>query len=256
MQIAELWRYPVKSLQGERLESAEFGPLGLLGDRRYAIFDRATGFGLTARRAPELLYAAARLSAGGGVEITLPDGRTATDDDALSEWLGRPVELRSSETTGDRRYENPDDIETEAPESWGLFHGAAGAFHDSSVVTLVSTATLRGADPRRFRANILLDGDGEDDLVGSTVLAGTALLHVTQPVIRCVMVTRPQPGGIGHDRDVLRRIHRDRGGMLSVAAVVARPGVARVGDDVASAEGRGGGRHLPEDASGPRQDDA
>ncbi len=60
------------------------------GDRRYAIFDVATGFGLTARRAPEMLFASARTT-GDGVEITLPDGTVAPDDAALSSWSGRPV---------------------------------------------------------------------------------------------------------------------------------------------------------------------
>ena len=47
MQVVGLWRYPVKSLQGERLETAEVTADGLAGDRRFAIFDTATGLGLT-----------------------------------------------------------------------------------------------------------------------------------------------------------------------------------------------------------------
>ena len=52
MRVAELWRYPVKSLQGERLTSADVGPEGLAGDRQWALFDVSTGYGLTARRVP------------------------------------------------------------------------------------------------------------------------------------------------------------------------------------------------------------
>ena len=48
-----------------------------------------TGFGLTARRVPELLFASARWSEDGGVRIQLPDGSLAADDDSLSAWLGR-----------------------------------------------------------------------------------------------------------------------------------------------------------------------
>src|SRR5690348_2489786 len=113
MQVRALWRFPVKSLQGERLESVTVTPDGLDGDRRYAIFDPSSGLGLTGRRMPELLFAAARLRDDGSVEIRLPDGSIAHDDAALSAWLGRPVELREMHTTGPRGYENPEDAEDE-----------------------------------------------------------------------------------------------------------------------------------------------
>jgi len=61
MRVAELWRYPVKSLQGERIDSVAINRNGLEGDRQFAIYDLATGFGLTGRRVPELLFASARL---------------------------------------------------------------------------------------------------------------------------------------------------------------------------------------------------
>ena len=74
MKVAELWRYPVKSLQGEQLDSVSVNRDGLEGDRRFAIYDVVTGFGLTGRRVPELLFASARLRDDGAAEITLPDG--------------------------------------------------------------------------------------------------------------------------------------------------------------------------------------
>ena len=58
MRVLELWRYPVKSLQGEQLRGGEIGPEGIAGDRQWALFDVDTGFGLTARRVPDLLFAA------------------------------------------------------------------------------------------------------------------------------------------------------------------------------------------------------
>src|SRR4029453_13471295 len=97
MRVLELWRYPVKSLQGERLDSAMVTGDGLEGDRRFAIFDVETGVGVPARPAPELLCRSARVRGDGGVDITLPDGSQAPDDDALSDWLGRRVELRTAE---------------------------------------------------------------------------------------------------------------------------------------------------------------
>src|ERR671933_1678764 len=107
MRVLELWRYPVKSLQGERLDSVTVTSDGLEGDRRFAIYDVETGFGLTARRVPELLFASARLRDDGGVDITRPDGSLARDDEALSEWLGRRVALRSGAADAPPRYESP-----------------------------------------------------------------------------------------------------------------------------------------------------
>ena len=136
---------------------------------------------------------------------------------------------------GPRRYENPDDIETEAEDSWWVFEGSRDAFHDSVALSLLSTATIGSHPVRRFRPNVLLDGGpdgGEDALLGTTVRIGDAVVTLTEPVPRCVMVTRAQPGGIEVDRDVLRWIHRERAGMLAVGAAVLRPGTVRVGDEV------------------------
>jgi len=232
VQIAELWRYPVKSLQGERLEAVAVTADGLEGDRQFAIYDVESGLGLTGRRVPELLFASARTRADGTAEITLPDGSLAGDDDTLSHWLGRSVALRSAATEAGRRYENVVDFEHESTSDWKPFDGAARAFHDNSGarVSLVSTATLGSWDPRRFRANVLLDGEGEDSLVGSRVTLGEATLDVGMRIERCVMTTRAQAGGIERDLDVLRTIARERDACLAVGAVVIDQGTVRFGD--------------------------
>ena len=232
MRVAELWRYPVKSLQGERLDEVTVTADGLQGDRRFAIFDLQTGFGLTGRRVPELLFASAHLTPDGRPRITLPDGSTVSQDDQLSEWLGRPVALRSSEADAVRRYEDVVDFEREQSSQWRSFDGAGGPFHDSphARISLVSIATIGTWDRRRFRPNVLLDGDGEDDLVGSTVSFGSATIELVHKIQRCVMVTRPQPDGIDRDLDVLRTIAVDRGARLAVGALVCHPGIVRVGD--------------------------
>jgi uncharacterized protein len=232
VQVTELWRYPVKSMQGERVDAADLTSWGIAGDRGWALFDLDTGFGLTARRSPELLHASARLRGDGDVAITLPDGTVAADDGALSAWLGKRVALRATSEVGPRQYENPADTETEAEDSWEPFDGAEHAFHDGFSVTLLSFATISDRPLRRFRPNIVVDGD-EDGLVGRSVRVGGAVVDVTDRVPRCVMVTRSQPGGIGIDRDVLRWIHRQRDGELAVGGPVVQEGAIRVGDDVA-----------------------
>jgi uncharacterized protein len=233
MRVLELWRYPVKSLQGERLDAAELGADGLTGDRHWALFDRDTGLGLTARRVPELLFGAARLTADGGVDVVLPDGTVTTDEAVLSDWLGRRVELREAhEDDGEGpTYEAPvDDLDDYA--EWQQWQGAPGPFHDSPRirVSLVSTRTLGGWDRRRFRANVLLDGAGEEQLEGREARLGEVRLLMGRGIARCVMTTRPQAGGIGRDTSVLKTIHRERDGLLAVRAAVLEAGTVRVGD--------------------------
>lgn len=102
--ILELWRYPVKSMGGERVERSMLGPQGLLGDRGWALRDERAGEIRGAKKMPALLGCHARYleePVGSQVpvaEITLPDGtRFRSDDPAAAERLsaltGRPVTL-------------------------------------------------------------------------------------------------------------------------------------------------------------------
>jgi uncharacterized protein YcbX len=236
VRVLELWRYPVKSLQGERLHEAEIGPLGIAGDRHWALFDRDTGFGLTARRVPDLLFASGRLRPDGDVEVVLPDGTATRDEDVLSDWLGRRVELRAASDEGDAAptYEAPVDEDVFDPAEWTQWMGAPGPFHDSPRIrlSLVSTGTLGTWDRRRFRANVVLDGAGEDELQGREAYLGAVRVRFGGPIERCVMTTRPQPGGIPRDTSVLKTIHRERDGLLAVRAAVLVPGTVRTGDAV------------------------
>jgi uncharacterized protein len=233
MRVVELWRYPVKSLGGERLERAEVTELGIAGDRRWGLRDDATGTVLTARRAPDLLFASARLAGPDDVAIILPDGSETADSVVLSEWLGKPVTLVRADADADAggTYEVPLDFERD--EEWVSWQGPGGAWHDSgqSRISLVTTATLGDWDRRRFRANVLLDGSGEDDLVGRQVHLGPVGLDVQKRIDRCVMVTRAQPG-LERDLDVLRTINRDRGACLAIGALVTTPGTITVGDEL------------------------
>ncbi len=238
MRVLQLWRYPVKSLGGERLKSVDVGSAGLVGDRTWGIYHPETDTVLTARRAPELLFASARLAetapdSTSHVIITLPDGSEVASSDegvdtALSSWLGREVSLKRPGTTS-ARYENPMDVENEA--DWVSWQGPDWSFHDSkaSQISIVGTAALGEFDVRRFRTNVVVDGEGEDRLVGSSAMLGTARLEVMKQIDRCVMVTRPQPG-LERDLGVLKQIIAERNNTLSVGALVAEPGLVAVGD--------------------------
>ena len=90
------WRYPVKSMLGETVDSTAVTEAGLTADRSYAVVDPATGRVLSAKREPALFTCRATLDAEGRVSVTLPDQRTLPVDDpqlgvALSDLLGREV---------------------------------------------------------------------------------------------------------------------------------------------------------------------
>src|ERR687890_1214784 len=101
--VKEVWRYPLKSMAGERLSTASVGARGLWGDRGWALRDEAAGEIRGAKISPALMLCAARYreepTAEGApphADITLPDGtETSTDDpqinELLSELLGRRV---------------------------------------------------------------------------------------------------------------------------------------------------------------------
>jgi hypothetical protein len=97
---------------------------------------------------------------------------------------------------------------------------------------LVSRATTGDWDTRRFRSNVVLDGAGEDELVGKRIRIGDVVLDVTKQIDRCVMVTRPQGNGLDRNLDVLKTINHDRAGNLAIGALVIEPGVIKLGQPV------------------------
>lgn len=236
MQLSEIWRFPVKSMQGERLERAAVGPMGIEGDRAWALFDAETGLHLTARRDPPLLYASATI-VDGEVVVILPNGARTNDDAALSAWLDRPVELRRAATDDVGTYEIQ--LEESDDGSWVQWSGPAGSFHDStrSRLSLVSEEAFGSWDRRRFRTNVVLDGPGDVELVGSQIGIGSVRLDVTKQIDRCVMTTRPQPAlgdspALDRDLDVLRTLTAERENHLAVGALVVQPGTITVGDEI------------------------
>jgi uncharacterized protein YcbX len=223
--VASLWRYPVKSMGGERLAEIELEGHGVVGDRRWGVRDREAGVVLTAKRCGALLHARACLLDGTTV-VALPDGRSAEAgsaelDGALSDWLGRPVALEAAEPGVAADYDDG-------------FTGPPGRFVDGWPVHLVTTATLAGDDERRYRPNVVVAAEGEpffeDAWVDGSLAMGEARLDARKPCGRCVMVTRAQPG-LAEDRSRLRRL-RGRDGRFGVYLRVARPGVVREGDEV------------------------
>lgn len=232
MRVSQIWRYPIKSLAGEPLGRADVGPLGIAGDRQLGLVDRSTGLVLTARRVPDLLFAAPATGPQGAPAIRLPDGTVTGDDDELSAWLGRPVVLRAPRGDECGRYEIA--VDDDAPDSeWVGWEGPEGVFHDSARtrVSIIAAPALGDWDVRRFRPNVVLDGGDERDLVGRQVRIGDVALDVVKEIDRCVVVTRRQPG-IERDRGVLQSVQRARSGNLGAGALVLTAGTLAVGDAV------------------------
>jgi len=71
LQLTDIWRYPVKSCRGERLEESQVEPWGLAGDRRWMIVD-STGYVVTARDYPRLVLVTPQVNGGGQITLSSP----------------------------------------------------------------------------------------------------------------------------------------------------------------------------------------
>jgi len=127
--LRELWRYPVKSMRGERLEVCRVEQrVGIPGDRSWALRDQRAGEIRGAKKIPQLLELAARVleepvgETVPRIELELPDGRVVTSDDPkVSDWIsqavGREVTLEARRPATDldhyRRARRIDDVEAE-----------------------------------------------------------------------------------------------------------------------------------------------
>ncbi len=173
--IASLWRFPVKSMRGERLEQAELTEQGLLGDRAYALIDADTGKVVSAKSVrlfPELLGCKATFveAPRSGrelppVRIVLPDGASVTSDSSdvdsvLSGCFKREVTLARvapEDFTTDRYHPDVEDLDpaghrdavVEQKLGSALFAelGLAspvpvGSFFDVFPVSVLTTSTL------------------------------------------------------------------------------------------------------------------
>lgn len=229
--VAQLLRYPVKSMLGEPVGTTTIGAHGLHGDRAYAVVDTVTGAVASAKR-PHLWKGLLTVRAhrrGGTVVLVLPGGREVTAgtpdaDAALSALLGRPVRVTTVAPAGARLERAvPEDVLAAGPDAdvpvtvAGLAGAApAGTFFDYAPVHLVTTATLaviaahaaRPVPAARYRPGLVLDlpaarGFAENDWPGRLLRAGDAVLRLTVPTPRCAVPTLAH-GDLPADPDALR----------------------------------------------------
>jgi len=244
--VESLWRYPVKSMQGEALDELTLEENGVTGDRSFGILDLATGTIVSAKREGRLLEASARLS-GAKLRVRLTDdeelGPGASLDETLTAWLGRPVRLADAENFEVATFEGPEDYERDDSPlvQWA---GREGSFVDESPLHLLTTsdlallATERADlqwDVRRFRPNVVVNAETQSLGVlaaGCRLRIGGAEIQVSKGCTRCVMTTRSQPNGLERQLEILRHLVGSHANQVGVRARVVRPGVVRVGDPV------------------------
>lgn len=208
MYVAEIWRYPVKSMAGESLESAYVDSTGIDGDR-LAHVENSRGLLITARTHPGLLGHHGTLDA---------EGEPLVDSIRWSEPASQNKVI-AIVGTGARLVRDTDVRCFDILPLLVATDGAISAF---------------GYDGRRLRPNIIIgcvEGLAEREWPGKVLRIGGVLIGVRDLRGRCVMTTY-DPDTLEQDRGVLQTILREFGGKLALNCFVVWPGEIRVGDAV------------------------
>lgn len=261
--VQSLWRYPVRSMRGQGLVSAEVAARGLVGDRCYCVVD------VEERRAAETSYVPLRWSGLLGAEATFAEPpradaapppvqirfaegplRTSDDPDVdawLSDRLGRAAALwRDTDAGGAALAGGQAEASGRAVEVEAAAEplGAPPRSYDRAPVLLLTTASLAQAGslypkghfaPARFRPNVVLDtgaaeGFVESGWVGRRLALGSELqLELSEPCERCAMTTLPQ-ADLEREPRILATLNAYNSGNMGVYARVVRPGTLRRGD--------------------------
>ena len=208
MHLAELWRYPVKSMAAESLTRAEIRADGIVGDR--VVHVRGVhGRVVTARTRPRLLGHRATLGS---------DGEPLVD--------GRPW----------RAPEVARDVVTAVGPGARLVRDDAVERFDVLPLLVATDGAIRvlGADRRRLRPNIVIagvDGLAERTWEGRQLKIGEVVIGMQDLRQRCIMTTF-DPDSLEQDVGVLHRINREFDGRLALNCYVVSPGAVAVGDPV------------------------
>ncbi len=208
MRVAEIWRYPVKSMAGETLDRATLTALGIAGDREVHVED-AAGRVITSRTHSRLLGSHATLDASGEAKIDELPWTSAESLRKVVEIVGPGARLVRDDSA--QRFDVlPLLVATD---------GAVSAF---------------GHDGRRLRPNIVVGGVqglAERSWEGGCLHIGEAIIGVEDLRQRCVMTTF-DPDTLRQNIDVLKEIVRKFDGKLALNCFVIQPGEIHVGDVV------------------------
>ena len=261
--VVSIWRYPVKSMMGEELNSSYVTERGLIGDRVYAIIDQQTGKVASAKNPGKwgklFDFRAAFIDSPQTVEnippvrITLPDGSQIFSnhdeiDGTMSKVLGREVSVMKASLEKPSYEEYWPDIEGLAKREIVTDEAMPPqTFFDIAVIHLLTTSTLDHLrelylggrfEIRRFRPNIVVESASEEkDFIENSwvdkkvAIGEDIVLKVIGPCTRCVMITLPQ-GDLPKDLGILRTVAKYNQVHAGVYASVHRGGTIRRGDIV------------------------
>jgi uncharacterized protein len=231
--VEAIFRYPVKSMRGERLEAAKLGWHGLDGDRRLAFrrMDDRSGFPwLTASRLPDLLlFAPHRL-----------------DDDAQGEL---PTHVRTPD--GEEMPVFGPDLVAEVGRRYGapvqMMQLKNGIFDDACISVIASDTVReigrlagRSPDVRRFRPNVVVRllrpvPFQEDEWLGGVLTFGEGddapAITVTMHDVRCSMVNL-DPDSASSAPEVLKAVVRANQNNAGIYGAVTRIGRLAVGESI------------------------
>ncbi|MDG2300237.1 MAG: MOSC N-terminal beta barrel domain-containing protein [Acidimicrobiales bacterium] len=247
--IEQLWRYPVKSLQGEQITSTEVEDV-VLGDRAWGILDSETGKLLSAKRIPKLLEGSAKLVDDGCV-LTFDDKEVHNNDPNingdLSSWLNREVRLASpklgEQATIEIEWDEGLDEVPDDPEIFEFSTSPGWFFDSSSSLHLIGSGTLSmldarigdgAGDVRRFRPNIVVatpEAFVEDDWVGKELLLGSVRAAVKKRTDRCIVITRAF-GEYEASRKTLKYLSKNHQREAGLSLEPTQSGHMTVGDSV------------------------
>jgi hypothetical protein len=208
MQVAEVWRYPVKTMAGEKLQRARIGLLGIEGDRVVHVEDAHERV-ITSRSHPRFLGHKGTLGPEGE---PLVDGQPWNSPEVAAEVVGIVGPgAKLVRYDGLERFDMlPLLVATD---------GAIAAF---------------GHDLRRLRPNIVIGGvEGltEREWPGGCLRIGKVLIGVRDLRLRCI-ITAYDPDTLVKDEEVTRSIFRRFDGKLSLNCFVIEGGEITVGDEV------------------------
>jgi uncharacterized protein YcbX len=250
--VAELWRYPVKSMRGERLSEMALTERGAVGDRLYAMRELKYGSIMSARIWAAMLQLRAvceREPVGGApprVRIELPDGTAMHADDpgvdqTLSALFRHPVRLERPRGDAPLMTAEIDEI------TKGHAFLPPRDLYDEDVLHVLASGTLEHLrrlspsdfDPRRFRPNVYVDtgaeADGfvEDGWLGGELEIGDDGVRIVgmHPALRCAMTIHPQDE-LRTDPAILRTAAKHHGAYVGLFAAVGVPGRICVGEPV------------------------
>jgi hypothetical protein len=214
MKVAEIWRYPVKTMAGEKLQRARLGPLGIEGDRIIHVEDINDRV-VTSRSHPRFLGHKGSLSAAGQPIV---DGRPWESPEVAADVVaiaGRGAKL----------------VHDEGAERFDVLPLLVAT--DGAIVAF-------GHDLRRLRPNLVIsevEGLTERQWPGKCLRIGRVLIGVQDLRLRCIM-TSYHPDTLVQEKEITRDIYRQFEGKLALNCFVIEGGEIAVGDEVKLIRGR------------------